>query len=254
MGLIAYTGPSRINGKPVVLLVSGENGESSNEKTGPMAQTWILPADVAPHVAIHTGDDESVCGGCPLRGLIRKNDDGTTTNYGRSCYVSVRNAPRAVWNAWKSGKYKHLADSAWSNLKTRLGAYGDPAAIPFKVLVDLVNRGSGKWTGYTHQWRKRKFQPLRELVMASTSSVKETREAWRRGWRTFRIRKPGEALLPGEFECPASEEAGKRKTCDTCGACNGIGLNGSRSRAPSVSIVVHGTKGAIGNYERTFQV
>ena len=53
MGLIAYTGPSRINGKPVVLLVSGENGESANEKTGPMAQTWILPADVAPHVAIN---------------------------------------------------------------------------------------------------------------------------------------------------------------------------------------------------------
>ena len=255
MSLVAYQGPSRIDGKtPVVVLVSGEKGDSANEKTGPMAQTWILTADIAPYVAIHTGADEAICGQCPLRGLVTKipGQDGTK-NVGRSCYVSVRNAPRAVWQSWKRGNYKEIGQAAWSGLMTRLGAYGDPAAVPFRVLVDLIKRGSGKWTGYTHQWRQRKFQPLRKLVMASTSSVEETLEAQSKGWRTFRIRKPGEPLLKGEFECPASEEAGKKKTCDTCGACNGIGLKGQRSRVPSVSIVVHGTKGALGNYDRIME-
>ena len=253
MSLVAFQGPSRIDGKPVVILVSGENGNSENAKTGPMAQTWILRADIAPHVAIHTGDDKSVCGDCPLRGLIRKNEDGSTTNHGRSCYVNVRNAPRAVWMAWKAGKYR-IAQSAWKSFKTRLGSYGDPAAVPFKVLVDLIKRGSGKWTGYTHQWRQRKFQPLRKLVMASTSSVEETQQAQKMGWRTFRIRKPGEPLMANEFECPASTEAGARLDCDRCGACNGIGLKGTRQKAHSVSIVVHGGKGTLGNYNRTFEV
>ena len=58
MSLVAYQGPSRIDGKtPVVVLVSGEKGDSANEKTGPMAQTWILTADIASYVAIHTGAD-----------------------------------------------------------------------------------------------------------------------------------------------------------------------------------------------------
>jgi len=250
MGLIAYQGPSRIDGQPVVMIVTGEKGDTANEKTGPMAQSWILRADMSPTVAVNEGEDKSICGSCPLRGLIQKNDDGTTKNVGRSCYVSVRNAPLAVWNAWQRGRYAELGQNAWAGIKTRLGSYGDPAAIPFKILKALVGKGSGKWTGYTHQWRLLKFQALRKLVMASTSSIEETKLAWAKGWRTFRIRKAGEPLLPGEIECPASEEGGKRRTCDTCGACNGIGLNGSRQGAVSVSIVVHGGLAVLSNYEK----
>jgi hypothetical protein len=250
MGLIAYEGPSRIDNKPIVVIVTGEKGDTANEKTGPMAQTWILRSDISPNVAIHTGEDVSICGSCPLRGIIQKNEDGSTKNMGRSCYVTVRNAPLAVWNAWQRGSYAEIGQQAWKDIKTRLGSYGDPAAIPFKILKNLIDKGSGKWTGYTHQWRIKKFQALRKLVMASTSSVEETKLAWKKGWRTFRIRKAGEPLLPGEIECPASEEGGKRRTCDTCGACNGIGLNMSRQNAVSVSIVVHGTKAALLNYEK----
>ena len=41
----------------------------------------------------------------------------------------------------------------------------------------------------------------------------------------------------GEFVCPASAEAGKRKTCAECKACSGAKLGG---RNASPVIVVHG--------------
>lgn len=65
MGLIAYQGPSRIDGQPVVMIVTGEKGDTANEKTGPMAQSWILRADMSPALAINQGEDKSICGSCP---------------------------------------------------------------------------------------------------------------------------------------------------------------------------------------------
>ena len=43
------------------------------------------------------------------------------------------------------------------------------------------------------------------------------------GWSTFRARGKDEILLDGEHECPASEEAGFRKKCESCMMCNGKG-------------------------------
>ena len=73
--------------------------------------------------------------------------------------------------------------------------------------------------------------------MASADSADDRMLAIAKGYRTFRVRTESEALLPGEFICPASEEAGKRLTCDTCGACNG----GVDSKKASPAIIVHGS-------------
>ena len=88
---------------------------------------------------------------------------------------------------------------------------------------DLVAHARG-WTGYTHQWREPYCdQRLRGLIMASADSVADRDAAQALGWRTFRVKSSNAPVLAGEIVCPASEEQGKRLTCEQCGACNGGG-------------------------------
>ena len=73
--------------------------------------------------------------------------------------------------------------------------------------------------------------------MASADTHKEMRLAKADGWRTFRVRGANDGLEFGhEMICPASAEANKRLTCDTCMACSG-----GDSKKASVTIVVHGS-------------
>ncbi|MEG1912973.1 MAG: hypothetical protein RR091_10835 [Cloacibacillus sp.] len=110
-----------------------------------MTQLWIMSADAAPNEALKTGADIAVCGACPLRG--------------KTCYVEIGKAPRSVWLAGNSGKYRTLANAKEAQrlligLKPmRLGAYGDPAALPEAVIKELADLSHGNYTGYTHQWR-----------------------------------------------------------------------------------------------------
>ena len=243
-GYIVYEGPSRIDGAPIVVIVTGlgpKSERSKNDKTGEMAQVWILRADVSPTDAINTGDDESICGDCPLRGLL---EDGA--NRFRACYVSVRNAPLAVWNAYQAGSYEYLTDETWLDQSTRLGAYGDPAAVPVPVLRDLVRRGTGH-TGYTHQWRQRKFRFLRNLVMASADSLDDKREAQAAGWRTFRSLEDGEEMDQTEIYCPSDRGI----QCADCGACDGS--REQENFVPlrrSVAIYAYGSPAVMGSYGR----
>lgn len=73
--------------------------------------------------------------------------------------------------------------------------------------------------------------------MASADSEADRVIAKAMGYRTFRVRTAAEPVQAGEFICPASEEAGKRKTCETCGACSG----GVNSRKADPAIIVHGS-------------
>jgi hypothetical protein len=60
-----WEGPSELDGAPIMLLLTGLAKSSKNAKTGDLLQTWILRSDVAPHVAVKTGQDSSVCGFVP---------------------------------------------------------------------------------------------------------------------------------------------------------------------------------------------
>ena len=127
----------------------------------------------------------------------------------------------------------------------RLGTYGDPMAAPHGVWADLIYFADGH-TGYTHQWNNENIpfeqrDAIRALCMASVDSEGEWEDAMYNNWRTFRIRSTDDGLNLGEFACPASEEAGKRKTCDTCMACNGVGANNERINRATPVIIVHGT-------------
>jgi hypothetical protein len=109
---------------------------TNNRKTGKMVQVWILASDIDPIEASSLGQDYSICGNCPQRWAL-----------GGACYVNIGQAPLAIYRAYKRGSYT-LFDPALhgdllTNRKIRLGAYGDPAAVPFEVLRDFAALGKG---------------------------------------------------------------------------------------------------------------
>jgi len=226
--MILFEGPSALDGSPIVVIATGLDKASRNEKTGDMVQTWIMRADVEPHEAVKTGDDASICGECPHRPAL-----------GGSCYVKTFHAPLSVFRAYRRGAYAKAtleeAREAMAGRVVRLGSYGDPAAVPVAVWEAFTAKAKG-WTGYTHQWRTAPdaFKPL---CMASADSEAEGVEARAAGWRTFRVRTADEAVLPKvEFVCPASAEAGMKTDCATCRACMGTA---SKARVSPV-IIAHG--------------
>ena len=47
-GYILFEGKSEIDGKDIVVIATGLNVNSNNDKTGSMVQTWILCKDIDP--------------------------------------------------------------------------------------------------------------------------------------------------------------------------------------------------------------
>lgn len=209
------------DGSPIVAIATGLASPSHNRKTGPMVQTWILPRDEKPTDAIRSGQDASVCGDCPARGMW--------------CYVNVGQAPNSVWKTYRAGKYPFLSESAFAGKALRLGAWGDPAAVPLDVWVRLAQRAR-MVTGYTHAWRYCS-SAYQELLMASCDTQADAEAAQALGWRTFRVSAPGEPLGAREVSCPASAEAGHKLTCEQCGACNGT----ATGRRGHIAIEAHGS-------------
>lgn len=223
-GVIVYRGPSRINGKPIVAVVTWQ---SSNEKTGNMPQLWILPEPTVygmPTDASKSCDDDSVCGNCPLRHSLNG-----------ACYVTLHHGPRAVADGVVRGIYANATLADLQRIRRsilRRGAYGDPAALP-DVVLQWVETGRG--SGYTHQWKV--DDRLQSQVMASVDSFTEYHEATRQGWRTFRGLRKGERLQPGEILCPAYTRG---INCFDCGLCNG--KRGVDDRRKNIAIPVHGAR------------
>jgi len=221
----------------IVVIATGFVRKSANPKTGDMIQVWILARDVNPVRAIKIGADVKVCLDCKHRGKGGKK---------RTCYVRVANAPLGVWKAYKRGLYPFLPISEYSQAferrkvrrKVRFGAYGEPVLIPAAIVAEL-SRVSDGWTGYTHQWANPAFAEYRQWLMASVDSQSEYVAAKADGWRTFRVRTSVESPLNArEIVCPASDEAGKRTTCERCKLCSGTYQGDGRK---DIAIVVHGS-------------
>lgn len=222
MGFVFYEGKSAIDGKPIVGIATLS---TSNEKTGDMIQTWIMRSDIHPQDAVKTGEDCSVCGDCPLRGEGGKN---------RACYVKVFHAPRGVWTAYKRGAYSRDPEEYAKAVKgrpIRLGAYGEPVAIPVQAWKKLLQYSSG-WTGYTHQWKKFKGAFWQNHLMASCQKPEERETAKKAGWRTFRIVDDEQNMEKNEILCPALQ--GKTQ-CSRCQLCQG-----TTTAAKDVTVIAHG--------------
>ena len=242
-GMILWQGASAIDGMPVMLVATGLKMSSRNEKTGNLVQTWILRSDVTPLEAVNSGADFSICGACPHRGEIV---DGKNVN--RSCYVTIFQAPRNIYETAKRGVYASTTleqgAAILAGRHVRMGAYGDPAAIPYEVWETLLAQAA-RGTGYTHQWKACDSRFARHC-MASADNAQEAQEAQAMGYRTFRVGSPAESMARGEFLCPASKEAGQKVNCAQCLACGGL----SSPNKASVFIPAHGAANKVAAFER----
>lgn len=232
---IIYEGPSLLDNKPIVVVAIPK---SSNDKTGDMLQTIIMRSDIDPITASRQGEDFSICGNCIHRGVPHDGDSGGAKK--RSCYVMLLMV-LSVFNAYKRGNYRRLhghedISAIAIMLMVRLGTYGDPAAVPSYIWESLLSKAKGH-TGYSHQANVDGADYRPDLTMRSADTLEEAQEAWARGERTFRVTTNVNDIVQGkEIACPASEEAGKRTTCDKCKLCSGNTIN-----AKSIAIVAHGT-------------
>jgi hypothetical protein len=248
-GFVLYRGPSMIDGKPIVVIATGLEDGGSNSKTGPMVQIYILLDGVNPLQAVQTGADISICGGCGHRGKIITTKNGEKKNVGRSCYVTLMHGPRVVWDAFQRGVYPDVpltkARKLLARKRARVGAYGDPGAVPvrvWKISLALVD----ELTGYSHLWRE--YPELAEFCMASCDSEVDRVLAKALGFRTYRVRPKGEPKLNGEGHCPAGAEMGKAVQCAYCLLCGGHRSGGKAD----ITIEAHGAGAK--NFERMKEV
>jgi hypothetical protein len=235
-GAILWRGASELDGQPIVVIATGLGKSSRNSKTGDLIQTWILREDVSPTDAVNSGADKSICGSCIHRGTIENGK-----NVGRSCYVTIFQAPLNVWKSYRRGIYPQATNETLAGRRVRLGSYGDPASVPVDVWKALL-ADSLSGTGYTHQWRDCPTA-FSQWVMASCDDQEDSFDAAVLGYRTFRVtaldsRRDKQA---GEVVCPASEEAGKKTNCAACLACGGTN---AKARA-NIVISVHGAAGKV---------
>ena len=218
-GLIVYEGPSRINGEPIAVILTGIKAKSKNSKTGHLVQSYIIRTDIDPVTAAKLGKDSAICGQCEHRPKLAKKTGKPP------CYVNLGHGPLAVFNAYIRGTYTRVtpdeAAAIIAGLKLRLGTYGDPAAARVGLWETLTQYTAGH-TGYSHQWKRRgfDFDRWKRLVMASADNLDDAALANLHGVRVFRVTHQADRQA-AEVTCPASAEAGKRAKCADCMLCGG---------------------------------
>jgi hypothetical protein len=232
-GMIVYEGPSAIDGAPIVVILTGLAASSANGKTGDLVQSFVIRADIEPHVAVQTGDDASVCGMCEHRPALAKLTGKAP------CYVRTGESVLSVYRAYKRGSYPRAQTvdqvrSVLAGRRLRLGTYGDPYAAPVALWQTMVEFSDGH-VGYSHQWQSVGFDvdAWAPLLMASVDTAHEAAQAQALGMRYFRV-SIGIDRRAGEVSCPASAEGGRRAQCSDCMLCAG-----TTKRARSIVIADH---------------
>jgi hypothetical protein len=246
---LLWAGPSAIDGAPIGLFVSGLANRSRNRKTGAMVQTYIMRLDVDPVQAIKLGLDGSICGTgknrCPHMLQERTNAAGKVKLV-RTCYVNVGQGPLTIWRAWERGNVPmpdiHTVQRAIAatGRPLRMGAYGDPAAIPQHVWESILPFATGR-TGYTHQWNNKVGWWLKGTVMASCDSPSDHWNAVDAGWGTFTVL-PHENFkllfsgLTRTTSCPSDprfKDLFKPIPCNECLKCDGTRNVAIRAHGPA---------------------
>jgi len=132
-----------------------------------------------------------------------------------------------------------MASTIATDRVVRIGSYGNPSAVPVKVWDTLTKYAKGK-TSYEHNWIDKigNFDiSTMKFSMASVDNETEYHQAKKLGYRTFRVKHINESMMSNEIICPASEEAGRKATCQDCKLCSGNTI-----KAKDIVINVHGAK------------
>lgn len=217
-GVVLFDGPSMLDGEPIIVIATFD---SVNRKTGNVIQTWIIRKDVAPNIAVQTGQDTSICGKCPHRHFS-----------GGGCYVLPFQAPLNIWKNYHNGKYPKMSPqyiNRFLNRNLRLGSYGDPAAVPYTVWLAITSVCANH-TGFTHQVEHECFD--KNILNVCQVSI-ETQSQYKKyaQYGTFRVKIKDSPLLDGELLC--RNEHGFR--CEQCNLCDGQNKN-------KIAIDFHGNK------------
>jgi hypothetical protein len=242
--LILWEGNSLLDNAPiaVIALLSSNNRKTGDNGTKNMVQTVIIRTDIDPVTASKNKQDESICGSCIHRQSL-----------GGACYVNLGQMPLSVYRAYKRGSYEYLSNmnKHWLYGRAlRLGAYGDPAAIPVEIWSNVINDCKiSHYTGYTHQlnYKKNGFKFNKDLTnfcMISADTPKQAKKIRDLGYRTFRVKTENSPIMTNEIECLSDTKGIK---CIDCGLCDGIGKNKT-----SIVIDIHGSrkKSYVNKYEK----
>ena len=227
-GRILFEGKSNIDNQDIVVIITGLDNKTSNQKTGDMLQTWILLQDYKPNEAHKNGLNKSVCGSCPHMG-----------NRQNSCYVKWFQAPLQVWKSYKNNRYDYFKKSDLELIKNRslrLGSAGDPTVIDLSIWKPLLDVCKNH-TGYTHQWREDFAQQYKGIVQASCDSFQDYLLASGLGFKCFYVKHKDTKIDKKLFvNCGASIEMGQKTECSKCALCDGskrdivINAHGSTSK------------------------
>jgi len=228
-----YQGESEFGEGSVVGLLKER---STNKKTGDIPSVTFLPdIEKKPSACLRDGDDKLVCGECPLRKSI--------------CYVATAYAPNQMYKSFKAGKYEEVPEEVKNKFKqrfkvVRLGQYGDCACMPKRELAKLF-RWLPEVINYTHSWRGRKY--LNKFAMASVQSPSEREAAKKLGFRTFRIKRKEDPILPGEILCPGDFYQKNPIQCGKCRLCV------VTRKAKDIAVNIHGPKGKVNSFYRLLE-
>jgi hypothetical protein len=230
--MLVWSGPSQLDGTPIVVLATGvpkagSTGKSANSKTGNMIQVAVLIDGINPVEAIKVGADVAICGTCPHRS---KASGGSG-----ACYVNVGQGPRSSHVSHTAKGSVPFDVERFRGQRVRFGSYGDPAAVPVEIWQQIAAVADGV-TSYTHAWRTadRRFA---EFSMASTDTIRERKQARQMGYRSFVVLAEGSDKPAGAIVCPASAEAGKKTVCASCMMCGGNSARQTRD----ITIAAHGS-------------
>ena len=229
--LVLYKGISQLdNETPIMVVMSGFTKDSNNTKTGPLVQLYILPVHETPKDIYFSGS-KAVCGDCKYNG-------------NNGCYVRWSN----LGSIWKSAKNQAaipmtLSKEFLRGLRVRVGAAGDPAAVPSSVWSELLSTCEN-FTGYTHQWNKPEFKDLQGLFLASVDNATENLKAHVVGWSTFFVTDSEEQAKKEGTRCLASagktDSHGLPTTCASCMLCNG-----KSRKQKTITEVLHGASNTV---------
>jgi hypothetical protein len=134
------------------------------------------------------------------------------------CYVNWVNGPLAVQNGVKIAYQPSRHNTLIRAKNVRIGATGDPGAIPASVSVNLTRLARG-WTGYHHSGDP----DLDSICMVSTQDEESEQAARDEGKRQYRMVRHDEKPPKDMVECPNATHGVQCNDCLLC--CGGDGVS-----------------------------